>query len=144
MTHSDGAIEDACGGSDDRIRIGSEDASSISSATSIGNPGDVLQACPEYSLLAMSFAAKTSLLPLVFVLVQDLVILSFAYPPACNIYYGRPDYRHCRSLIEGATSEGSGIINSDRAHHFFGVSGVERPPEISTLQVRVCSLIRVL
>ena len=87
--------------------------------------------------LAMSSAAKTSFRLLVLVLVLDLVVLTLAYPPACNVYYGRPNYLHCRSIIRGRTSS-SGIINVDRQHHFFGVSGIERPPEISALEVCVC------
>ena len=88
----------------------------------------------------MSYAAKTSFRLLVLVLVLNLVVLTLAYPPACNVYYGRPNYLHCRSLILGPmhSYQGGGIMYHDRQHHFFGVSGVERPPEISTLEVRVC------
>lgn len=87
----------------------------------------------------MSFAAnnKTSFrLPvLVLVVLLDLVVSTLAYPPACNAYYGRPNYDHCSALISGPTYGPGGIIARDRAHHFFGISGIERPPEISTLQV---------
>ena len=86
----------------------------------------------------MSSAAMTSSRLLVLVLVLDLVVLTSAYPPACNNYYGRPTYSHCNLLIWGPTDPDTGIIQRDRRHHFFGVSGIERPPEISILEVGVC------
>ena len=85
----------------------------------------------------MSFAAETSFRLSALVLVLDLVVLTLAYPPACNLYYGRPTYNHCLALISGSTL-GIGISRLGRTHNFYGVSGIERPPEISALQVRVC------
>lgn len=96
----------------------------------------------------MSLAGKTSFRTsfrlLVLVLVLDLVVWTWAYPPACNIYYGRPTYDHCRRLIDGPVirinDPTRGIREIDRDHHFFGISGiVERPPEISALLVSFCS-----
>ena len=59
-----------------------------------------------------------------------------AYPPACNIYYGRPNYIHCRALLHGGLGGVErGIADLDNKHHFFGIGGIERPPEISPTQV---------
>ena len=87
--------------------------------------------------MIMSFAAETSFRLFGLVLVLDLVVLTLAYPPACNTYYGQPTYNHCQAIISGSTL-GIGINRLGRRHNFYGVSGIERPPEISTLQVRVC------
>ncbi|KAL8787555.1 MAG: hypothetical protein Q9195_007727, partial [Heterodermia aff. obscurata] len=72
----------------------------------------------------------------ILILLLQVLDLVLAYPPACNEYYGRPNYNHCLLLLRGSTHPTTGIANLDRQSHFFGISGIERPPEIATYQFR--------
>ena len=73
----------------------------------------------------LSTMAVMTFILLVFVFVTS----ALGYPPRCGLMYGRPNSAHCRGLLV------SHIANGGVAHRFFGISGIERPPEIALTQV---------
>jgi len=67
--------------------------------------------------------------PSLQLVVSILVASTWAYPPACHIYYGRPQTQHCNVILQSMGREGQSI-------RFFSIAGLERPPEISLSTVR--------
>lgn len=65
-------------------------------------------------------------------LVLIFVTSALGYPPRCGYVYGRPNYAHCRGLINTRIGNAG---SAPTAHQFFGISGIERPPEIAVTQV---------
>jgi hypothetical protein len=72
----------------------------------------------------MIFTFKLSVQLLVLILVAS----TWAYPPECHVYYGRPLTLHCNILLQS-------MLREAQPSRFFSIAGLERPPEISLNQV---------
>lgn len=67
----------------------------------------------------MIFTFKLSVQLLVLILVAS----TWAYPPECHVYYGRPLTLQCNMLLQS-------MLREAQPSRFFSITGLERPPEI--------------